>query len=236
MAPPCTPSRRRPPPWRAPPYSPCGSTRGPRGRRPLAASRCSVPCPGSGPSSCRRGLSWACSRPARCGAHGGACSRSARSSWPPSAWPFTSASTRGSTTAPPRTRRAPTPRARPMRRSRATTSPAATGWWRCSSTATTDCCAGRRCSRSPSPASGGCGTRAASGLRAPCRLCARSSSRPASAPPRSLPSCSSPPSSRRRCSASGSRRGTCSRGCLSPSPSWRGASATRRGSARRWRC
>ena len=64
-------------------------------------------------------------------------------------------------------------RPRPTPASRAATSSAPTGWSRCSSTATTGCCAGRRSSCSPSRGCGGCGARTASGWRARCPRSAR---------------------------------------------------------------
>jgi hypothetical protein len=56
----------------------------------------------------------------------------------------------------------------------ATTSTGPIGWWRCGSTATTACCAGRRSSRSPSWPSGCCGARGSTASRASSRTSATS--------------------------------------------------------------
>jgi hypothetical protein len=211
-----------------------GSTRGRAARPRSAASPCSASCRGSAPSSCPPGWSSATWPPVPCGGHDAARSPSARSSCRCSASRSSWASTRRFTAAPPRTR--PTSRARrpPTRPSPAGTSSASTAWWLSSSTATTGCCAGRRSSCSRSRGSGGCGAPTATGSRAPCRSCARSSSRRACARRRSARSCWWPPSSRPPCSASGSPPATCWRHCRSRSRWSPGASGTRRAWARRW--
>ncbi|MEA2332275.1 MAG: hypothetical protein QOH58_2413 [Thermoleophilaceae bacterium] len=172
----------------------------------------------------------------RSGARAGARSPSARWRCLCSAWRSTSASTRPSTTAPRPTR--PTRRARPppTPRSRSATSSGPTAWWRSSSTATTACCAGRRCSRWPSPDSGFCGARAATGSPAPSLPCARSSSPPDCARPRWGPSSWWPACSPPRCSGSGSRRGTCWPPCRWPRRWWRGGCAAPRAWAARSCC
>ena len=115
-------------------------------RRRRCASCCSARCRGSARSSCRRASWSARSRRARSGGPGTGRWPSGASSCRCSRWRSSWRSTRRSTAA-----RRPTPRtwpARPppTRPSRAATSSAPTGWSRSSSTATTGCCAGRRCS------------------------------------------------------------------------------------------
>ncbi len=79
----------------------------------------------------------------------------------------------GSTAGPPPTRPTWPARPPPTPASRSATSSAPTAWPRCSSTATTACCAGRPCSCWPSA---GCGCSTASGANAsptPCPSCGR---------------------------------------------------------------
>ena len=124
----------------------------------------------------------------------------------------------------------------PTPRSRSATSSARTGWWRCSSTATTACCAGRRCScwrswawllyRS---------RRDQLSLAVPGLHCDAGRGRRC-APPRWARSCWWRASSRPRCSASGSRRGTCWPRCRWRCRWWPGGCAACRAPASRWRC
>ena len=83
-----------------------------------------------------------------------------------------------------------------------------TAWWRSSSTARTGCCAGRRCSRSRSRGSGGCGARTATACPVRSLLSAGPSLRRGCAGRSWARNCWWPACSPRPCSASGSRPGT----------------------------
>jgi len=204
------------------------------GRSP--ASSCSVSCPGWGPSSCRPESWSAPTPPGRCSGPGAARSPWARRRWPSSARRCTWGSTSRCTEGPRPTAQGSPGSQPPMRADRWGTWSAPTGWWPCSSTATTACCAGRRCSAWSSWA-WRCSTgRAATGWPGPSPVCAGWSARPPCVRWSWGSSCWWRPTWPPRCSATGSRRGT-----SWPSCRWRcrwrrrgcGESRVR---ALRWRC